>query len=369
MGKRRSDIICKDQKVNSWKVKVVTDPVTGHTDQTEEYDGQEVMENKDSQLYLGDIITTNGKCDQNIQTRRNKSIGIINQIMEIMKSTYFGKYYFEVAMVLRSSLLLNSILLNSEAWINLTNKNIRMLEQIDESFLSKILEADSNTSNTIKYLELGVYPIRFEVMKRKIIFLQYILQQEKTSMIYQVLKATLENPIKNDFIKTCTQYLCALDINMSFEEIEEMTERRLKNLVKDKTEKAAFRYLEKEKLKQTKITTMQHKKLEIQDYFIDGNCNIKLAKLIFKARSQTLDVKMQKKWKYADLTCIGCRKTEESGGEIMICESLNNENREADIIVKYDWFYSYDINDIVKAGKILQDGLKRRQDILETGIT
>ena len=188
-------------------------------------------------------------------------------------------------------------------------------------------------------------------------------------MIYQVLKATLENPIKNDFIKTCNQYLCALDINMSFEEIEEMTERRFKNLVKDKTEKAAFRYLEKEKLKQTKITTMQHKKLEIQDYFIDGNCNIKLAKLIFKARSQTLDVKMQKKWKYADLTCIGCRKIEESGDEIMICESLNNENREADIIVKYDWFYSHDINDIVKAGKILQNGLKRRQDILETGIT
>ena len=100
--------------------------------------------------------------------------------MEIMISTYFRKYYFEVAMVLISSLLLNSILLNSEAWINLTNKNIRMLEQIDESFLSKILEADSNTSNTIKYLELGVYPIRFEVMKRKVIFLQYILQQEKT---------------------------------------------------------------------------------------------------------------------------------------------------------------------------------------------
>ena len=67
-------------------------------------------------------------------------------------------------MVLRSSLLLNSILLNSEAWVNLTNKNIRTLEQIDESFLSKILECESNTSNAIKYLELGIYPIRFEIM-------------------------------------------------------------------------------------------------------------------------------------------------------------------------------------------------------------
>ena len=148
----------------------MTDPVTGHTDQTEVYAGQEVMENKDSQLYLGDVITSDGRCDVNIQKRKNKSIGIINQIMEIMNSTYFGKYHFEVAMVLRSSLLLNSILLNSEAWVNLTNKNIRTLEQIDESFISKILECESNTSNTIKYLELGIYPIRFEIMKRKIIF-------------------------------------------------------------------------------------------------------------------------------------------------------------------------------------------------------
>ena len=139
------------------------------------------------------MITSEGRYDLNLQTRKNRSIGIINQIMEIMNSTYFGKYYFEVAMVLRSSLLLNSILLNSEAWVNLTNKNIRILEQMDESFLSKILEYEANNSNTIKYLELGIYPIRFEIMKRKIIFLQYILKQEKTSMMYQVLKATWEN--------------------------------------------------------------------------------------------------------------------------------------------------------------------------------
>ena len=128
-------------------MKVETNPVTGDSYQSEVYTGQEVMENKGEQLYLGDVITSNGKCDMNIQRRKNKSIGIINQIIKIMKSTHFGKYYFEVAMVLRSSLLLNSILMNSEAWIDLTNKNIRILEQIDESFLSKILETEFKTSN------------------------------------------------------------------------------------------------------------------------------------------------------------------------------------------------------------------------------
>ena len=138
--------------------------------------------------------------------------------------------------MLRSSLLLSSILLNSEAWINLSDKDIRVLEKADEMLLSRILESDSNTSNTFKYLELGIYPLRFELMKRTVMFLQYILKQEKSSMIYQVFIATWENPIKNDFVKSCEKYLSVLDIKLSFKEIELMSKWSLKKIVKSKVE-------------------------------------------------------------------------------------------------------------------------------------
>ena len=78
--------------------------------------------------------------------------------------------------------------------MNYTEKDVRMLEQCDEVLLSRIMECDSNSSNTLKYLELGVIPIRFEIMKRKLMFLQYILKQNKNSMIYKVLKAIEEEP-------------------------------------------------------------------------------------------------------------------------------------------------------------------------------
>ena len=82
--------------------------------------------------FHGDIISADGKHGKNIQHRKNKCLGTINQIMQILDSVYFGKYYFEVALVLRSSLLVSSILLNSEAWVNLTDKDLRGLEQTDE---------------------------------------------------------------------------------------------------------------------------------------------------------------------------------------------------------------------------------------------
>ena len=127
-----------------------------------------------------------------MEHRSNKGVGIINQIMNILESSYFGKYTFEVAMVLRESLFLSSILLNSEAWVNYTDKDVRILEQCDEMLLNRMLDCDSKSSNAMKYLDLGVVPIRFEIMKRKLGFLQYILQQNKESMIYNILKETIE---------------------------------------------------------------------------------------------------------------------------------------------------------------------------------
>ena len=93
-----------------------------------------------------------------------------------------------------------------------------------------------------KYLELGIYPLRFELMKRSVLFLRYILQQETESMIFQVFKAMQDNPMNNDFLTTCTKYLDKLEIKLSLQEIGKMSKYSFKKLVKCKTEAMAFSY-------------------------------------------------------------------------------------------------------------------------------
>ena len=114
---------------------------------------------------------------------------------------------------------------------------------------------------------------------------------------------------------------------------------------------------------------IEYCELKMQEYFVDGNCSKKISRLIFKARSQTLDIKTQQPWRYADRTCIGCKIREESGQEILTCEKLNYENSVADIQMNYDWFYSSDVIDKVKVGRLLERGIKERQKIIEDGIT
>ena len=242
--------------------------------------------------------------------------------MSILEKTYYGKYFFEVAMVLRESLFLSSLLLNSEAWVNYTDKDIRILEQCDEILLTKILDCDANSSNAMKYLDLGVVPVRFEIMKRKLGFLQYILKQNKESMIYKILKVTSETSAKNDFVYTRKKYLKTLDLDLSFEEIEKMTKFTFKKLLKAKINSAAFSYLEEQKNKQKKIKDILYSKLEMQEYLVDGDRNNNISKVIYKARGMTLDIKTQKKWKYSDTLCSGCLVNEETGEEILRCENL-----------------------------------------------
>ena len=182
VGKTKKEILCKDLYVDGWKVSVVTDALTGKTNQEEAFTGPEKMGVKSEQTYLGIVISADGRNLKYCQARKNKGIGIINQIMQILESVYFGIYYFEVAVVLRSSLLLSSLLLNSEAWVNLKEREIRLLEQTDELLLSKILGCNSNTSNVFKYLKLGIYSLRFELMKA-VAFSYLINEKNKQSKI------------------------------------------------------------------------------------------------------------------------------------------------------------------------------------------
>ena len=108
---------------------IVSDKKDGKLSQNEYFEGYEQMGEKKEQMYLGDIISEDGKHTKNVKSRNNKGLGIITQIMEILQTVVFGKFYFEVALILRSSLLLSSILLNSEAWVNLSETEIRSLEK------------------------------------------------------------------------------------------------------------------------------------------------------------------------------------------------------------------------------------------------
>ena len=95
--------------------------------------------------YLGDKISGDGKNDTNIEDRCNKGLGIKSQTLGLLKEISLGINYFEIGLLLRDVNLINGMLFNSEAWYDVTTKQIEKLEKIDELYLRSLLEAHSKT--------------------------------------------------------------------------------------------------------------------------------------------------------------------------------------------------------------------------------
>ena len=91
------------------------------------------------------------------------------------------------------------MLCNSEAWYNVTIAELEKLEKIDEKCIRKFLMAPYGTPKVMLYLECGLLPIRFIIQSRRLNFLQYILKEEKSSLINQFLQAQLMSPTSGDW--------------------------------------------------------------------------------------------------------------------------------------------------------------------------
>ena len=83
------------------------------------------MLTSDRETYLGDLLTTDNKIDQNIIARCNKGMGKINGIISLLQEVSFGPHYFKMAILFRSSMLLSSMLCNSEVLYGITKSHIK----------------------------------------------------------------------------------------------------------------------------------------------------------------------------------------------------------------------------------------------------
>ena len=229
VGKKSNEVICPDLHVDGWKIETVTDIETGSCEEEEQFKGIHEMKQVESKKYLGDIVSNDGKNHKNMMSGKNRGIGIVTQIMTKLEEVCFGKYYFQVAVIWRNTYLISSLLTNAEAWYNVLQADVDILESVDEDLMRKILEAPVSTPIEMLYLELGVVPIRYKIKERRLNFLWYILNEDDESMINMVLRKQLEIPVPGDWGNSCKKDLEEIGIDMTFNEIRKMKEETFGN--------------------------------------------------------------------------------------------------------------------------------------------
>ena len=173
-----------------------------------------------STKYLGEIICSDGSNNKNVTDRRNRGFGTVKELQKMLDTMCLGPHMFKKAVVLRDSMLVGTLLSCSEAWYNITEVQLGQLEQVDKSLWCNLLEIARTVPYDLVCLELGIEPLRYIIMKRRLIYLQHILKQKESSLVRQFLKTQMTDLKTKDWGTTVQKDLLHIGLKISFEEIE-----------------------------------------------------------------------------------------------------------------------------------------------------
>ena len=327
VGSKKMQFKCQDLFVDKW-TEIAMQEKTEPVKYVDIFEGEYLMEEKESEKYLGDVISIDGRNIRNIKTRVNKGTGVVNKIITMLEGIPFGKQYFKIGTILRDSLLVSSMLFNSEAWYNVTNKELDLLETTDLSLLRQLLKAPKGTPKEMFYLELGIIPFRDIMIGRRLNFLHKILNEDPKSLINQFFQAQCKYQRKKDWVTMIKNDLEYLEMqNLSFEAIKEMKRLTFRNLIKQKIEDKVFQKLQNLKENHSKVKHLEHNTMVMQKYLQPNSVKMSKeeAQLIFKLRCQVTNVKTNLKGKYDKLECRACKIDQETQKHIVECKVLSKE--------------------------------------------
>ena len=261
-----------------------------------------------SRKYLGDIITSSAKVDENVKMRGEKGIGIANQILGILKEVSFGIYHFEMGILFRTSLLINGIIFNTEAMFSLTEKHLKTLEDCDNYFMRNFFNTETGTPIESFFIETSTIPIRFILQGRRMIYYWTILRKSEIELVKRVFLAQQEFPSKNgsDWASQVRQELTACSIFHTDTEIAAMSKYKFKKLVNSGISQLASEYLTNLQVKHSKSKYL-HQEAEMKEYLKTDKLSLKEKQLLFKLKVRMTPNKTNFKSKYGnDLSCTLC---------------------------------------------------------------
>ena len=274
--------------------------------------------------YLGDIVHENGKVKHTIEDRRNKGFAIVSEILAILNDIPLGKYKMEVGLKLRQAMLINGILFNSEVWHDVTEKDLRMLETVDEHLLRSLVKGHSKIPLEFLYLEAGALPVRFIISTRRMIYLQTLMRRNRSELTRKVYEAQTEQTTKGDYVDLLKADFDMIDVKMDNDTIEKVSVKSYKKFIKLKVRKAALKYLNDKKETHSKIRHIEYRELKTQEYLTSALFSNEETQLLYSLRSRSLDCRENFKSKYSDdFLCQLCGKQNDSQQHILICETIN----------------------------------------------
>ena len=299
--------------------------------------------------YLGDIFNSLGNNDGLIADRLKRGTKAMITIASLMAETEVGIHYVSIMLLLYRALFLSTILFNSSTWSNLRKKDLDSLRKLQLKFLKRIVGVASSTCNAFVYLELGVLPIDFEIEKRQLMYLHRILQLEPTDPVWKLFweLVQMSDAGEKNWWTGVKPLLCKYDLPTELNEIKVMSKDTFAGKVKASVTTTALHHLVAECQSLKKTANLQYNELKVHEYLT--HLYPSQARLVFKWRSKTLDLKAHLSYKYSDMSCRICKSNDETPEHALNCgvESVMDSKIDVLRLDKFDDFTKSELKQMI----------------------
>ena len=307
--------------------------------------------------YLGDFVSS--KWDSLYSKRLEKAQGYAINCQAMTTEISLGYQMYAVAKLLHQALFLNGTLVNMETWPHFTANKMKLFERAEQHLLRRILSAHSKTPVECLYLELGVKPFRFHLMSRRILYYQTVMSRPDDEITKKVVNCQKETRIEGDFYIQVSDDMEKL--NISEDDITTYSNEKLREKLKNETDKAALHHLKELGRNHSKVREWIYSDLNGMGYFFDPRFSTDLSNLLFTFRTRMFNVRNNFRNNYVahDTICPVCHKCEDSQEHLFDCEPVTLMVDEHEC--KYDDIFSDDINKLLKVSKVLKQIVKARE--------
>ena len=269
---------------------------------------------------------------------------------------------YAVAKLLHMSIFINGTLTNMETWPKCSEARLNKLENIEQNFMRKILKAHSKTPIEALYLELGIIPLRYNLMTRRILYLHEIMNRDDDELTKKVVLAQKDSSYKGDFYPQALENMVALGI--SDNQLSESKEKLRTDLTK-KVNAAAYKFLIGKAESHSKVRHECYKNCEGAEHYFDPRFTTDVTNMLFKFRTVTYLVKnnFRNNFKNTNILCPLCESHNDNQEHIFECRKILEVHNQ-EILVKHDDIFSSDIDNLLKVSTTLMKLVKIRDSLL-----
>ena len=177
----------------------------------------------------------------------------------------------QIGLILRNSIFISKMLLNSEVWNSITKYQLDDMEKVDRFLLKHTLGAHSKASIEWLHADTGTLNLKSSIQIRRLMYLWHILSRDKSELIYRIYQAQKLSSSVGDWFRIVQADMKELNINMTDEEIQGVPKHAFKTFVKKKVREKFIEHLNSLRNQHSKSKYLDISDLKVADYITDSN--------------------------------------------------------------------------------------------------